>query len=934
PLPSSHHHLTRMDLGGEAVHLIKAIDEFYSTTDESKRLALNEYLCNFKTGWDSPMTIQGCFLLLSRHNSPNVQYFGALSLYDTIKHRWVDILDRPELLETLKGFLIKALAEGATVQSQSLTNKLSSSLALLALYCIPDVWNSPVQDLTALWAATPELLLRVLAELAAEFPNVHMPLTQRSILKTELHRVSEDMIKILSTVLQSAADSAPSLLNAAVECVEQWLRLPGSNLKQWTPLLSHVFGAVQDDSTALTNLLTILGANDELVNEEQLVHHVLHYVCATLAQKVMGELSRDALSEEIGALSAATCSLAETVVPVLVRSSMRGSTQLLEQLTSFFAKLSSFPGRYPMDEGVSEMPHIFFSSLREEVCMGAKAEDREKLLAALRSPFEEVLVGAVNKLMYAPMRVREEMNEEEKEAFENYRVNRSECGVNSFLILGQSALVYLNRRCCGAAEETGGDRETTINLMESCLYNWEQIADYLGEEDQTEIANLVEVTSKMFTSGASSVEEARIANTLMRLIFAISHLVSGHEQATALELQCIQMVLHQLEVKEVTGEALHTLIKLIEDRPPWLRERGYSDDLISRCSSLFQNESLPQKHRLAALKAIGISLSLREPAEIMDILRAPLEVYLAGVEGETTNASEEARKKFQIGIFSCLFSSLHSKTREDGESVVLLLRLATPLLLGILERNPTPIIAERACESLRSACVNVPSSRISEFFVPLKKAVALSLNIHTFAASNLAKTLVFSASSVLAREMAETVEEWVTSFERAYPSEGGEEWIGLILQILKKEWKLMDSSPERALNIISSAVNLSTQALSSSEDPNVVKCSSQLLATIVSNVASRGHELGRRILKRKIVLIVQIVFRRIQIELMRQTIESLAEVLFFFVQVFTTETRNVLNQERNGTTPMVSALFREIGNLRNFKQMTLRLNHAARKDST
>lgn len=36
-------------------------------------------------------------------------------------------------------------------------------------------------------------------------------------------------------------------------------------------------------------------------------------------QKVLAELSRDPLSEEITALSAATCALAERVVPILVR---------------------------------------------------------------------------------------------------------------------------------------------------------------------------------------------------------------------------------------------------------------------------------------------------------------------------------------------------------------------------------------------------------------------------------------------------------------------------------------------------------------------------------------------------------------------------------------------------------------------------------------
>lgn len=44
------------------------------------------------------------------------------------------------------------------------------------------------------------------------------------------------------------------------------------------------------------------------------------------------------------------------------------------------------------------------------------------------------------------------------------------------------------------------------------------------------LSEIYHFSIKMFVSGASSVEEARIANTLMRLIFAISHLVSGHEQ--------------------------------------------------------------------------------------------------------------------------------------------------------------------------------------------------------------------------------------------------------------------------------------------------------------------------------------------------------------------------------------------------------------------
>lgn len=45
------------------------------------------------------------------------------------------------------------------------------------------------------------------------------------------------------------------------------------------------------------------------------------------------------------------------------------------------------------------------------------------------------------------------------------------------------------------------------------------------------------------------------------------------------------------------------------------------------------------------------------------------------------------------------------------------------------------------------------------------------------------KYVLQSAGAVLRNEMAETVEGWVATFEMNYPSDGDEEWIGLILQV-------------------------------------------------------------------------------------------------------------------------------------------------------
>lgn len=64
----------------------------------------------------------------------------------------------------------------------------------------------------------------MLAEIAAEFQNVSMPLAQRSALKSELHRISKHhVVKIISVILQDALQ--PSLRQAAIECVEQWLKV-------------------------------------------------------------------------------------------------------------------------------------------------------------------------------------------------------------------------------------------------------------------------------------------------------------------------------------------------------------------------------------------------------------------------------------------------------------------------------------------------------------------------------------------------------------------------------------------------------------------------------------------------------------------------------------------------------------------------------------
>uniref|UniRef100_A0A0M3ICK2 Xpo1 domain-containing protein n=1 Tax=Ascaris lumbricoides TaxID=6252 RepID=A0A0M3ICK2_ASCLU len=218
---------------------------------------------------------EASFDLLDFKQPTAVQHFGASIIYETIRNKWEDCIANERIATGIKGALIEKLTLGAHFQNQSVTNKLSSSLALFALYCLPDVWPEPVQDLTGLWAGQPELLLRVLAELAAEFHHVQMPLKQRNLVKSSLHRmdtvslpsdfesdsslvqlidrsfppfvhVRRDVMDVIELVLLSG-DASPSLKNAAIECVEEWLRLPSMGLLQWQPILKIVLTNALND---------------------------------------------------------------------------------------------------------------------------------------------------------------------------------------------------------------------------------------------------------------------------------------------------------------------------------------------------------------------------------------------------------------------------------------------------------------------------------------------------------------------------------------------------------------------------------------------------------------------------------------------------------------------------------------------------------------
>ncbi|KJH48820.1 HEAT repeat protein [Dictyocaulus viviparus] len=928
-----------------------SVQEFYTTSNPEKRRQLNDDLCMFKIKFSCEDTVAACILLMGSRYPANVQYFAAVSLYETIRHRYEECVANITLMELLKSFLIESLTSNAHVQMQSITNKLSSTLAILCLYCMPDVWSDPVATLTNIWAAQPELLLRVLAEIAAEFSNIQMPLTQRSKLKTELHKTSEDIIRIIATVM-GADDASPSTRQAAVECVEQWVKLPGIGLHQWSSVLSVVFGAVSEDSAALTNLFNILAANDELTSIDQLVHDISHFIATVVAQKITTDLEGDILSEDVVSLISAVCSIAVVSIPTLLRDP-KNNLALFGDICSLFTRICSCQGVYAMDELISDLPSSFFMTLREHIGTASSASKQDEIrniATAVGSYYAEVCRSAIDKLSFPVSSRFDEYDKLQKEQFIRYRMVRSEVSIDAYFIMGGDTLKFLNMEL--EASIVKGD----LCRTECIMFLWETVADYLSEADYTEICNNLNLCTQLSHIG-EGVDEDRLANTTMRHLHALSHLIQEHDDAVHLEEHVVRLILPFVPRKSVSKEALRTLAKFVSERSNGVMLVG--NEISQVCYTFFMDDSNIHALRLEALKCIGYILSMKRSCDIMDILNKIMAPYMRSMGTVTSfiSAGTVENKMFQISIFSCLFATLSRKEGSDISPTdspnTLIFCQVFPLFQQILTfQGPIRALGDKVihhrfrkiaaiskfsynqvCDAVRSAVSSFPAEYLPQMFPLVSIFLSDALLSNPVAACSLAKTvvLVFGNCAKTASELCSSLRQWLETFVHNISYQAIEEWLSLIYQIMKKNYKTLRANEEPSLSIISNAIVLAGQTLGQCDQPCVVRLASQVLAVIANQSTSYGDQGPRLLLANHGPALVKDVFNRIQVELIRATVESLAEVLFFFMKEFSAETRRVLDELDHGDSPIVAAMFREIGNLRNFKQMTLRLNMASRK---
>ncbi|KAJ3412911.1 hypothetical protein HDV05_008775 [Chytridiales sp. JEL 0842] len=324
---------------------------------------------------------------LLQSDSPEVQFFGALTLQVKISRDWNTL--SPEHIPNLRIELINNLIRLSAGPSFVLT-KLCTALSSYAFKTVPDLWPKPissfVESMQTQISQSPDSRARVAVESSMlEFLKVVAEELQRAVFASESKKakfhaeLQQDRVVALDVVLSVLRADLPEdpILNAvmcglkckALTCAQSWAQLEcGIPIEYMGTILTLALQHLAVPSTFETScqVLTEFFSLSELAKYQQTI-------CANILPSLISGVVRDqfakSLQEQDPETARPLCQLlskfAESFPKYLIANLDSQPTLLfLEMLLGF----SNFPGYFAADEDVSDIPGQAWYEL-EEVLM-------------------------------------------------------------------------------------------------------------------------------------------------------------------------------------------------------------------------------------------------------------------------------------------------------------------------------------------------------------------------------------------------------------------------------------------------------------------------------------------------------------------------------------------------------------------------------------
>uniref|UniRef100_A0A0K0EVE3 Importin-13 (inferred by orthology to a human protein) n=1 Tax=Strongyloides venezuelensis TaxID=75913 RepID=A0A0K0EVE3_STRVS len=661
--------------------IVNSVTEFYSCTNEQRRAELNDILIQIQS--DPSSWLYSFELLIGNYDS-SCKHFASSLLYTVLHDSFDDVAFKAN---EIREFLVNILTNSHHTLHFAVYNKLTLCLAIFILSTMPDIWANPFEELTVTWSTTPELLMKVLSDVAIAFQTIKVPLQQRNLVKSTLLTKSKAIIDITRTIL-CAPDTTPTIQVAGIDCVENWMKLPGASLEDWQHVFFIVLENKIDDNVTCSRLITVVSENKEVRAYPKFCIAFMEFLATKLTPRFYDNIKminfNDFEDGDAEMVLEDVCSLINSIVVFMTNivdlvvtneNYHARSLPLLTQICEFFSSISNFPQPFPSKETFSDIPLEFWCNFRDALSCTKKQEVKQAFLKY----FAQNLSYAIVK-MSLPLR-KEMLSKQEYEKFETYRIHRAQDSITLYDLEPEETINFLIKSLILSYQE--GD----LIKAEAILYLFDDISDYFSDTEREHIETFLRINMEFLNSGGvkgySTYEEVKknYGENLMNSITKFSYLLfsDGYSDdnmiRNALGIGHYFLISHS----ETTSSALKYMLGLVERQH--LSLLSITDTMIGVCYTFFQNEDLPEDDRIDAMKIIGYLLSIR-PLEFvlqsLDTLVLPriqfLKRFIRGEEDISKYSGNEFEKKvlFEIKVIAAIIKTIQKKNKnvESSETVI------------------------------------------------------------------------------------------------------------------------------------------------------------------------------------------------------------------------------------------------------------------------
>ncbi|KAF5307676.1 hypothetical protein FQR65_LT06731 [Abscondita terminalis] len=713
-------------------NLEKAVTLFYKT-EAGQQAEAHQWLTEAQ---NSPQAWSFVWELLDPRRSSEIQFFAATTLHTKLLKCWNEVpVDHYELL---KKRILEAIVNYA-MGPKLVLNRLCITLSAYIIHTVPVHWPNAFEELVSSFQprhlpnVEPErviwILLEILSVIPEEFQSTTLAVSQKNRVRTILHEVTKDILKVVEMCLVPVTGGGYSMANLttylnSARCASAWIQLGGISIDQcsrimnllvdlacyvyWNRLEAECLSPEELELTevAIEALSSIMLQPQTLKYTKYVLTHtsnildkfgkILEHECQT------GDPNKDIVANVYGLIITIADTHAKLFISFL-KSNDSHERRVSCDILSCILSCSNLAGMYPVDESSSSLPFGFWYTLQDDILSLDTPECAELLLIV--KPYYRQLVCILLRKSMHPSTWEDSSNStwslDDKEMFRCYRQDVADTFMYCYNVLNLEMLDILQSKLLEALDECNRNPVQHWNAVESCLHAFGAVSE------STEWENLYLPKLMLAIKNISYRDlHIKVLATALDTIGAYSEWLSDHPETLD---NVIPLIISGLGNTEVAPNTTLALKDVSRNCQKYLQP--YADHLLMACESALKSGQLRLAERTRIMYSMGMILSILSNEKIMEYLNVIIGTSVNEIEAlvnAQTVRNVETSLITRLKMLSALFSTLHVKppaspeTTASKQPILVVVQNTLPLYVQIAKSYYTNAeMIEVLCELLK-----------------------------------------------------------------------------------------------------------------------------------------------------------------------------------------------------------------------------------------